>query len=178
MFTQIIKTTSLSIFAVAALVGFVLLPGSPVEAQPPIEEPPNSEPPVAERPGSETPIGGNWALASLVVNGEQVELPDTPIGISITANDIGGYDGCNQFSAALEAPATTSTSGTVALGQIIATRAACFGDVFDFNEAYVSALTQIDKWELDQAGTLTISGNSAELTYTNIEEQPTPSYLR
>ena len=172
MFTRIIKTTSLSIFAFAALVGLVLLPGSPVEAQPP------NEPNIDERPGSETPIDGNWELASLVVNGEQVELPNTPIDISITANGIGGYDGCNQFSAALEAPATTSTSGTVALGQIIATRAACFGDVFAFNEAYVSALTQIDKWELDQAGTLTISGNSAELTYTNIEEQLTPSYLR
>lgn len=110
--------------------------------------------------GSSGPtIRGKWILSSLVIDGASVALPPSPeLGMQIDFGQMRGNGGCNTFGGSVD----RGDDGSLTVGDLSMTEIGC--DLLDFEQEYVDALVEANRWEAD-AGGITFRSDTAELRY-------------
>lgn len=119
----------------------------------------------AAETGAALDMTGDWTLASgSTADGDIAIVDGSPISM-IVAEDgsVSGNSGCNQYTTV-----ATIEGGDVSFGVVASTMMACADDVMAAEAAYVGALGEVNAGQLD-GGTLTLSGNGAELVYNATE---------
>ena len=105
--------------------------------------------------GTRPTLKGLWVLDTLTVDGADVTVPDG-IDMEIELGRIGGTGGCNSFGGRIDA----ADDGTLVLAELGWTEMACAdSERMDFETTYLTALTEVDRWEASPEGISFISAD-------------------
>jgi len=117
-------------------------------------------------PSEGTEPNGDWIL----VSGVQV-VDGYPISLTINELEFGGRAACNQYG------------GTILIGddvwelsEMFMTEMACEPAVMDAEQAYLSAMNEVDGWYVTD-GALTLTGPDPELVFEPAPEVPTEALV-
>jgi heat shock protein HslJ len=100
-------------------------------------------------------VGVPWLLSSGVdVEGWEATAPSA----TFTDDTVGGFTGCNRFTASY-----TVDGDALELGAIASTQMACAPPADTVERAYVAALERVAAWLLDDAELVLLDGDDAEL---------------
>lgn len=115
----------------------------------------------------ESELDGEWTLVGGIHHGDPVPLPDeAPITMTVSGSEIGGRAACNTYGGEI-----TLDGDRITIGAMSMTEMGCDPAIMEAESAYVAALADVERWS--RAGeTLTLSGETVELTYELVP--PTP----
>lgn len=106
----------------------------------------------ADVPGVEpvdpSPLGGEWVVDQLTVDGDRVELdPSWPITLAVDGDVISGAAACNGYTGVIDV-SDGAGHGSFAVADLSWTEMGCASPAMEVEQAFLSALQAVDSYEV------------------------------
>ncbi len=132
--------------------------------------------PVVEVPGDGEvePVGGNWLVDELTVDGVRVELdPVWPVTMAVDADTIRGTAACNQYTGVIDV-SIDAGYGRFVVSDLSWTEMACEPPAMQIEQAFLSALQVVDSYEAADGLSVAATGVGTNFHLTRPDEVAPP----